>query len=155
MTDIRASQLSTTSNLGISARSDPAGLARQIANDSRVGGRIDVDLARAKADQLAAKNPELAASIRQELESQMTPVERGQLAAAYDTPAKTQLNQSQGTLIAATPNCAKNRSYIGQSGVRSRLVTLAPCFLAISSAHCSRKTSKIVTASLTAPDLKI
>lgn len=103
MTDIRASQLSTTSNLGISARSDPAGLARQIANDSRVGGRIDVDLARAKADQLAAKNPELAASIRQELESQMTPVERGQLAAAYDTPAKTQLNQSQGTLIAATP----------------------------------------------------
>ena len=103
MTDIRASQLSTTSNLGISARSDPAGLARQIANDSRVGGRIDVDLARAKADQLAAKNPELAASIRQELESQMTPVERGQLAAAYDTPAKTKLNQSQGTLIAATP----------------------------------------------------
>jgi hypothetical protein len=103
MTDIRASQLSTTSNLGISVGSDPAGLARQIASDSRVGGRIDVDLARAKADQLAAQNPELAASIRKELESQMTPVERGQLAAAFDASTNGTLNQSQGTMIAATP----------------------------------------------------
>jgi hypothetical protein len=103
MTDIRASQLSTTSNLGISAQSDPARLARQIANDSRVGGRIDVDLARAKADQLAAKNPELAAAIRQELESQMTPVERGQLAASFDASSNGRLDQSRGTQIAGTP----------------------------------------------------
>jgi hypothetical protein len=103
MTDIRASQFSTTSNLGISARLDPAGLARQIANDSRVGGRIDVDLARAKADQLAAKNPELAASIRQKLESQMTPVERGQFAASSDTSSNGRLDQSRGTQIAGLP----------------------------------------------------
>jgi hypothetical protein len=103
MTDVRSAQLSSTSNAGVFARSDSAGLARQIVNDSRVGGQINVDLARAKADQVAAQNPELAASIRQELESQMTPVERGQLAAAFDASANGQLDQSQGTQIVAAP----------------------------------------------------
>ena len=103
MTDVRTSQLSSTANPGVYARSDSAGLAQQIVNDSRVGGRIDVDLARAKADQLAAQNPELAASIRKELESQMTPVERGQLAASFDASANGKLNQSQATQIAAAP----------------------------------------------------
>ena len=103
MTDVRSTQLSSTSNAGVFARSDSAGLARQIVNDSRVGGQINVDLARAKADQLAAQNPELAASIRQELESQMTPVERGQLAAAFDSSANGRLDQSKPMQIAATP----------------------------------------------------
>jgi Bacterial EndoU nuclease len=103
MTDVRAAQLSTISNAGVFAQLDSAGLARQIANDSRVRGRIDVDLVRAKADQLAAQNPELAASIRKELDSQMTPVERGQLAAAFDASANGRLDQSKPMQIAAAP----------------------------------------------------
>lgn len=103
MTDVRSAQLSSTANPGIYTRPDSASLARQIVADSKVGGRIDVDLARAKADQVAAQNPELAASIRQELESQMTPVERGQLAASFDASTNGRLDQSRGTQIVAAP----------------------------------------------------
>lgn len=119
MTDVRSAQLSSTSNAGLFTRSDSAGLARQIVNDSRVGGQINVDLARAKADQLAAQNPELAASIRQELESQMTPVERGQLAAAFDASANGRLDQSKPMQIAATPKTNESWQRTIAKGVES------------------------------------
>jgi hypothetical protein len=79
--------------------SNPQALATSLLTQNSRAGGTDIAGLKASLDQIAATDPALANSLRNELSGMLSPVEQGQLGANYG-------DLSQGTLLAAKPTGA-------------------------------------------------
>ncbi|WP_315763601.1 hypothetical protein [Sphingomonas sp. Y38-1Y] len=81
-----------SSNVGASLPQDQAA---QLALDARATGSFDAPALAARLTELGAGNPGATSALQQQVEAQLTPVERGELARALDAPAND--NPAPGT----------------------------------------------------------
>lgn len=63
------------------SRSDPRAVAARLVAENSVGNRRDIDGLRQDLNQQIASNPAMAGALRQAVEAQLTPVQRGELSA--------------------------------------------------------------------------
>jgi DNA/RNA non-specific endonuclease len=84
MPDISPVQPTAPPNVNAQAPSDPGALASRIVADARG----NIDQVRSQLATLAQQNPELAAQVRAQVETQLTPTQRGELARANDNAAR-------------------------------------------------------------------
>lgn len=103
MTGINTVQTSATRIADTLLSSGPKSIANELLAGSRTLGGTDMATLGRSLDQLQSTNPALASQVRSELNSMLSPVEQGQLAATAQL--------SQPTLVASAPgNAARGLS---------------------------------------------
>jgi hypothetical protein len=99
MVGFNPAQANPTRFFDTALNSNPQALATSLLTQNSRAGGTDIAGLKASLDQIAATDPALANSLRNELSGVLSPVEQGQLGANYG-------NLSQGTLLAAKPTGA-------------------------------------------------